>query len=195
MPRSLSATPSRRKISMDRAPIWPHFTFGGSLAGRRSATTTSIPRQAKPIASVSPTGPPPTTSTVVFIPPAPALVFVTILVFERPSGKVAQAVSGWEELAHSDRYCDAAIWSLLGVKPILPKRRPHLRVLPLRCARRRTPKNVSPTPYPHCRRRPGRRHYGAGAGAPGFCGRGLRGRATGQRQSARRDHPCGDACN
>src|SRR5580704_16381903 len=98
MPRSLSATPSRRKISMDRAPIWPHFTFGGSLGGRRSATTTSMPRQAKSIASVSPTGPPPTTSTVVFIPPVPPLVFVTILVFERPDRKVARAISGWEEL-------------------------------------------------------------------------------------------------
>ena len=67
MPRSLSATPSRRKVSMERAPIWPHFTFGGSSGGRRSATTTSIPRQARSMASVSPTGPPPTISTLVFI--------------------------------------------------------------------------------------------------------------------------------
>ena len=41
MPRSLSATPSRRKVSMERAPIWPHFTFGGS-AGRAALSDDDI---------------------------------------------------------------------------------------------------------------------------------------------------------
>src|SRR5215475_3334344 len=50
---------------MERAEIWPHLTLGGSLAGRLSATMTSMPRQARSRASVMPTGPPPTISTLV----------------------------------------------------------------------------------------------------------------------------------
>src|SRR5262249_35372797 len=100
MPRSLSATPSRRKISMERAPICPHFTFGGSFGGRRSATMTSMPRQARSIASVSPTGPPPTASTLVLIPPnPPAVVLVSYPSVERPNGEVVPCLNGrnWPE--------------------------------------------------------------------------------------------------
>ena len=98
--RSLSATPSRRKISMERAPICPHFTFGGSFGGRRSATMTSMPRQARSIASVSPTGPPPTASTLVLIPPnPPAVVLVSYPSVERPNGEVVPCLNGrnWPE--------------------------------------------------------------------------------------------------
>src|SRR5262245_53057146 len=52
---------------MERAEIWPHRTLGGVLAGCLSATVTSMPRQARSRASVMPTGPPPTMSTLVFI--------------------------------------------------------------------------------------------------------------------------------
>ena len=48
---------------MDRAATWLHFTLGGSSRRRCSSTITSMPRQARSIASVVPTGPPPTTST------------------------------------------------------------------------------------------------------------------------------------
>jgi len=44
-----------------------HLTFGGSPALRISATTTSMPREAKSIAAVNPTGPAPTTRTWVCI--------------------------------------------------------------------------------------------------------------------------------
>src|SRR5215475_2072533 len=101
MPRNLSATPSRRKISMERAPICPHFTFGGSLGGRRSATMTSMPRQAKSMASVSPTGPPPTISTLVLIPPIPRDgVYQLSLAWSGQTEKVPTLTTEWQELAH-----------------------------------------------------------------------------------------------
>src|SRR5262249_8304881 len=64
-PASLSApaTPSRRKISIERADTWLHFTLGGSPRLRVSATSTSTPRRARSMASVRPTGPAPTMST------------------------------------------------------------------------------------------------------------------------------------
>ena len=52
---------------MERAEMWLHLTLGSSLARRRSTTTTATPRLAKSIASVRPTGPPPTTTTRVAI--------------------------------------------------------------------------------------------------------------------------------
>ena len=61
--RSAAATPSRRKISIERAEMWLHLTLGASAGWRSSATTTSTPREARSMARVSPTGPPPTTST------------------------------------------------------------------------------------------------------------------------------------
>src|SRR5262249_4474175 len=63
--RILSARPSRRKISIERAETWLHFTFGGSPARRVSVTGTSTPREARFIASVSPPRPAPTTRTLV----------------------------------------------------------------------------------------------------------------------------------
>src|SRR5215472_11218540 len=44
--RILSARPSRRKISIERAETWLHLTFGGSPARRVSVTVTSTPREA-----------------------------------------------------------------------------------------------------------------------------------------------------
>src|ERR1700730_6096790 len=48
---------------MVRAATWLHFGSGGAARARVSTTVTSIPRQARSIASVSPTGPAPTIST------------------------------------------------------------------------------------------------------------------------------------
>jgi hypothetical protein len=42
-----------------------HLTLGNSPAWRISVTVTSMPREARSRASVSPTGPPPTISTLV----------------------------------------------------------------------------------------------------------------------------------
>src|ERR1700761_1619778 len=55
--------PSRRKVSMVRAATWLHFGSGGAARARVSATVTLMPRQARSIASVRPTGPAPTIST------------------------------------------------------------------------------------------------------------------------------------
>src|SRR3954447_13513281 len=57
--------PSRRKISMVRAATWLHFGSGGAAGARVSTTVTSMPRHARSIASVSPTGPAPTIRTLV----------------------------------------------------------------------------------------------------------------------------------
>src|SRR4051794_39805603 len=59
--------PRRRKTSIDRAETWLHLTFGGSPALRISANTTSMPREARSIAAVNPTGPAPTTRTWVCV--------------------------------------------------------------------------------------------------------------------------------
>ena len=67
MSRILSAMPSRRKISIERADTWLHLTLGGSPARLISVTITSMPREARSMASVKPTGPPPTISTLVSI--------------------------------------------------------------------------------------------------------------------------------
>ena len=61
--RTRRAIPSRRNASIVRAATWLHFTLGGAPAARASATITAIPRQARSIASDSPTGPAPTIST------------------------------------------------------------------------------------------------------------------------------------
>src|ERR1700676_3736554 len=50
---------------MERAATWLHLTFGGSPRRRSSSTVTSMPRRARSIASVNPTGPPPTIRTSV----------------------------------------------------------------------------------------------------------------------------------
>src|ERR1700709_905839 len=52
---------------MDRAPTWLHLTLGGSPGARLSSTWTEMPRQARSIARVNPTGPPPAISTFVTI--------------------------------------------------------------------------------------------------------------------------------
>src|SRR5258707_1910793 len=48
---------------MVRAATWLHFGSGGAAGARVSTTVTSIPRHARSIASVSPTGPAPTIRT------------------------------------------------------------------------------------------------------------------------------------
>src|SRR5262245_17811044 len=48
---------------MVRAATWLHFGSGGSCGLRVSTTITSTPRQARSMASVSPTGPAPTINT------------------------------------------------------------------------------------------------------------------------------------
>src|SRR5471032_1792048 len=48
---------------MVRAATWLHLGSGGAARGRVSTTVTSMPRHARSIASVSPTGPAPTIST------------------------------------------------------------------------------------------------------------------------------------
>src|SRR3954466_11934520 len=48
---------------MVRAATWLHFGSGGAARARRSTTVTSMPRQARSIASVRPTGPAPAMST------------------------------------------------------------------------------------------------------------------------------------
>src|ERR1700730_18810296 len=48
---------------MVRAATWLHFGSGGAARPRVSIMQTSIPRHARSIASVSPTGPAPTIST------------------------------------------------------------------------------------------------------------------------------------
>src|ERR1700749_56705 len=48
---------------MVRAATWLHFGSGGAARARVSTTVTSMPRHARSIASVSPTGPAPTIST------------------------------------------------------------------------------------------------------------------------------------
>src|SRR6478609_6259310 len=50
---------------MVRAATWLHFGSGGAAGLRVSTTVTSMPRHARSIASVSPTGPAPTISTLV----------------------------------------------------------------------------------------------------------------------------------
>src|SRR5262245_19715404 len=65
--RIFFASPSRRKISIERADTWLHLTFGGSPARRVSAMVTSMPREARSMASVRPTGPAPTIKTGVSI--------------------------------------------------------------------------------------------------------------------------------
>src|ERR1700744_3673408 len=49
---------------MVRAETWLHFGSGAAAGARASATVTSTPRQARSIASVRPTGPAPTISTL-----------------------------------------------------------------------------------------------------------------------------------
>ncbi len=70
--RTSSATPRRRKISIVRAATVLHFASAGSSSDRFSTTVTSTPREARSIASVSPTGPAPMivtcVSTVLRIP-------------------------------------------------------------------------------------------------------------------------------
>src|SRR6266851_4129076 len=61
--RTLSANPSRRKISMVRAATWLHLGSGGTARARVSTTVTLIPRHARSIASVRPTGPAPDINT------------------------------------------------------------------------------------------------------------------------------------
>src|SRR5665213_3067088 len=48
---------------MVRAATWLHFGSGGAARARVSTIVTSMPRQARSIASVNPTGPAPTIST------------------------------------------------------------------------------------------------------------------------------------
>ena len=48
---------------MVRAATWLHFGSGGAAGARVSTTVTSMPRHARSIASVSPTGPAPTIRT------------------------------------------------------------------------------------------------------------------------------------
>src|SRR3954453_20473761 len=50
---------------MVRAATWLHFGSGDAAGARVSTTLTSMPRHARSIASVSPTGPAPTISTLV----------------------------------------------------------------------------------------------------------------------------------
>src|SRR5260370_4525541 len=50
---------------MVRAATWLHFGSGGAARARVSTTVTSMPRHARSIASVSPTGPAPTIRTLV----------------------------------------------------------------------------------------------------------------------------------
>src|SRR5580693_7958258 len=57
--RMVRAIPRRRKISIVRAAMWLHFTLGGSSWARCSTTVTSMPRQARSMARVVPTGPAP----------------------------------------------------------------------------------------------------------------------------------------
>src|SRR5450631_3982283 len=52
---------------MVRALTWLHLTLGGSPGARVSSTTTWMPRQARSIATVNPTGPPPAINTFVVI--------------------------------------------------------------------------------------------------------------------------------
>ena len=61
--RTACATPRRRKISMLRAETWLHLGLGGSSRALASATMTEIPRQARSIARVMPTGPAPMITT------------------------------------------------------------------------------------------------------------------------------------
>src|SRR5215469_18374765 len=61
---------------------------------------TSMPRQAKSMASVSPTGPPPTISTLVLIPPISRDgVCQLSLAWSGQTEKVPMPTAEWEELA------------------------------------------------------------------------------------------------